>query len=267
MGLPRSSAGLRHLKTLFTAGTVAPFRTENCWRSTSLAAMKSPSRRLWSGTGRWSFRSAGVCSATLTMHRMPFRPRFWSWHDAPLDPEAGVGGELALWSRGAGRGAGTGRGSPAAKARVRRCRDGPRVNAGPGVPWPDSEQERHQLDRAAALHEEVARLPQKYGEPVVLCYLEGKTYQEVADKLRRPIGTVKVHLSRAREILRGRLARRGLDLAAALAAVELGAESARAAVPQFLVRSRRLELWQLSEPENWPLAESSRLRSSSRMGF
>lgn len=108
------------------------------------------------------------------------------------------------------------------------------------MPWPDSEQERQQLDRAAVLHEELARLPEKYREPVVLCYLEGKTYQEVADQLRRPIGTVKVRLSRARGMLRGRLARRGLGLPAGLAAVELGAESALAAVPPFLVR-RTLE--------------------------
>jgi RNA polymerase sigma factor (sigma-70 family) len=115
-----------------------------------------------------------------------------------------------------------------------------RTGGGLCVPWPDSEQERHELDRAAALHEELARLPQKYQEPVVLCYLEGRTYQEVADKLRRPIGTVKVRLSRARGMLRGRLARRGLGLPAGLAAVELGAESAAAAVPPYLVR-RTLE--------------------------
>ncbi len=105
------------------------------------------------------------------------------------------------------------------------------------VPWPECEQERDELDRAAALHEELARLPQKYREPVVLCYLEGRTYQEVADKLRRPIGTVKVRLSPAHGLLRGRLARRGLGLPAGLAAVDVVAESASAALPPGVVRT------------------------------
>jgi RNA polymerase sigma factor (sigma-70 family) len=106
--------------------------------------------------------------------------------------------------------------------------------------WPESEQERHELDLAAALHEELERLPEIYREPIVLCYLEGRTYQEVADRLQRPIGTVKVRLSRARGLLRGRLTRRGLSVPAGLAAVELGMESASAstsaAAPAFLVR-------------------------------
>ena len=60
------------------------------------------------------------------------------------------------------------------------------------------------------LHEEVARLPEAYRVPVVLCYLQGLTYDEAADRLRWPIGTLKVRLARARALLRARLIRRGL---------------------------------------------------------
>ena len=65
-----------------------------------------------------------------------------------------------------------------------------------------------------ALHEEVARLPEKYRTPVVLCYLEGQTYEEVARSLGCPVGTVRVRLSRARDRLRDRLTRRGFGPAA-----------------------------------------------------
>jgi RNA polymerase sigma factor (sigma-70 family) len=88
------------------------------------------------------------------------------------------------------------------------------------------------------LHAEVDRLPEKYRLPVILCYLEGKTNEEVAALLRWPVGSVKGRLSRARELLRSRLMRRGLGLSAAflLTALSQGRVFAEA-VPSELVSS------------------------------
>ena len=84
-------------------------------------------------------------------------------------------------------------------------------------------------DLRPIIDEEVNRLPDKYRQPVVLCYLEGKTYQEAARLLGWPAGTAAVRLARARELLRTRLARRGLALSALALASWLTERTAAAA--------------------------------------
>jgi RNA polymerase sigma factor (sigma-70 family) len=74
--------------------------------------------------------------------------------------------------------------------------------------------EREQI---LVLHEEVYRLAERYRSPVVLCYLQGCTHSEAARILSCPVGTVSVRLSRARELLRARLSRRGIAFPSAMA--------------------------------------------------
>jgi RNA polymerase sigma factor (sigma-70 family) len=64
----------------------------------------------------------------------------------------------------------------------------------------------------AELHEEIARLPEKYRRPIILCYLRGRTQAQAAESLGWPLGTVQVRLHRGRARLRARLARRGAGL-------------------------------------------------------
>ena len=61
------------------------------------------------------------------------------------------------------------------------------------------------------LRAEVDGLPAKYGSLVLHTYMEGKSNEQVARLLGCPVGTVKGRLSRARDLLRARLSRRGWD--------------------------------------------------------
>ena len=88
-------------------------------------------------------------------------------------------------------------------------------------------------DLAEILHAEIDRLPTIYRSPVVLCDLEGRTHAEAAAQLHWPVGTVSGRLSRARDLLRGRLTRRGLAPSSGAIAATLARE-ARATIPPAL---------------------------------
>jgi RNA polymerase sigma factor (sigma-70 family) len=85
--------------------------------------------------------------------------------------------------------------------RRRQARVGPAepVAPPPAEPWPE-------------LYEELDRLPEPFRAAVVLCDLEGHSYEQAAGILRCPVGTIQSRLARGRERLRGRLERRGAPL-------------------------------------------------------
>jgi RNA polymerase sigma factor (sigma-70 family) len=84
------------------------------------------------------------------------------------------------------------------------------------------------------LDREVAQLPEKFREPVILYHLEGWSHREVAAKLGVPEGTLSSRLRKARTLLAKRLTRSGVSLSCAALACVL-AEAAALAVPAPLV--------------------------------
>jgi RNA polymerase sigma factor (sigma-70 family) len=82
------------------------------------------------------------------------------------------------------------------------------------VPAADAFQEVAWRDVGAILDEEIRQLPERIRAPFVLCYFEGASNDSAARTLGCPSGTVMSRLSRARELLRARLTRRGLALSA-----------------------------------------------------
>ncbi|MEK7671754.1 MAG: sigma-70 family RNA polymerase sigma factor, partial [Bacteroidota bacterium] len=55
--------------------------------------------------------------------------------------------------------------------------------------------------RARMLNEAIAKLPEKYRKVIRLRHVDEQSYEEIAEQLRLPIGTVKAHIFRAREML------------------------------------------------------------------
>jgi RNA polymerase sigma factor (sigma-70 family) len=123
-----------------------------------------------------------------------------------------------------------------ASARHRRTA-APSLGGEPAAPHADPLDQLTARELLAALDEEVQRLPAVYRLPVILCCLEGHTQEEAARMLGWTPGSVRGRLERGRRRLHDRLARRGLTLAAGLAAVEVSRAGAAGGVPSPLLRT------------------------------
>ena len=88
-----------------------------------------------------------------------------------------------------------------------------------GTPWDDTQ---------TVVHEEIDRLPHRFREPIVLCYLEHMTYEQAARHLCWSEATTQGRLARARNMLRTRLARRGVTAGAATVASLIAPQGASA---------------------------------------
>jgi len=80
----------------------------------------------------------------------------------------------------------------------------------------------------AVLDVEIGAMAEKYRTPLVLCYLEGRSYDQAARELGCPKSTLASRLTKALDLLRGRLQRRGIGLTAAALTAKLS-EMAEAA--------------------------------------
>lgn len=110
------------------------------------------------------------------------------------------------------------------KLRVRRTRQANTTQL-PEVPTASQDDVRWREVRRV-LDEELNRLPENLRLPIYLCYFEGKTRDEAAESLGWKLTTLRGRLEDGREKLRVRLARRGIELSAALLAISAATDGA-----------------------------------------
>ena len=98
-----------------------------------------------------------------------------------------IGESLGPWLHGVSR-------RIAARARAATLRRKAREAGCRVEPATDPAAEDRRRDATEALDEELDRLPRKYRVPIILCHLEGLTYQEAARRLDCPVGTIGTRL-------------------------------------------------------------------------
>ena len=98
----------------------------------------------------------------------------------------------------------------------------PEAASPPGPQWDDL---------SPLLDEELQRLPTQLRAPLILCYFSGRSQEEAARELGCSKDTVRGRLARGRDILRDRLARRGIVFSSVALAALLAERPLQAAVP------------------------------------
>jgi RNA polymerase sigma-70 factor (ECF subfamily) len=73
------------------------------------------------------------------------------------------------------------------------------------IELPDSnfaaDKDIQQKERASLISQAISSLPEKYQMVIKMRHMEEKSYQEISEILDLPLGTVKAHIFRARELL------------------------------------------------------------------
>jgi RNA polymerase sigma factor (sigma-70 family) len=136
---------------------------------------------------------------------------------------------LANWLHGIAR-----RTALRARAQAARLRR-PQKPWSPEPPQPPVEAAAREL--AALLDDEIRRLPEDYRVAFLLCHVEGQTRDQAARRLGWSLRTLERRLEQGRNLLRQRLARRGVTLSAALVAAELVEPARAAALPARLAEA------------------------------
>jgi len=65
----------------------------------------------------------------------------------------------------------------------------------------ETDREIIKKERKAIIHDAIKNLPEKYRNVIEMRHLEELSYQEISEQLDLPLGTVKAHIFRAREML------------------------------------------------------------------
>jgi RNA polymerase sigma factor (sigma-70 family) len=143
-----------------------------------------------------------------------------------------------------------------------------RTDLPPPVRQADPEQESSdpsaqlaQEELRLILDEELWRLAESERALLVMVYLEGKTHEEAADAMGYPRGSVAWRLTKARESLRSRLARRGVSFSIGVVLLLGSLGNAQAVSPEMVSRTaaalpppRRATLPKNRKPVRYALA-------------